>query len=288
MGPVRCPAPHPSRPSPAGLPPASHPIGSCSTSSSRSWCSAVATGASPITPARPPPRGVARPPTDSDHGPAGHDRPPPSAPCGEQGWRGGSTRPWPGCRRSWAAPPANPWTSAGPPGSSSPPNAPPWPCGMGVVCSRTAPDPWPGVRPIIWCPGWRAAPPTCPTWRCCAGPIIGRCTRAAGGWSADPTASSPRPRRIDDPGPRPDHGAGRRVRATMPGDCMGPEQPRPPCQASTWARTAIPNTPTHRPSSPRRSPPRRNNSRPRTSLPPLRQVSLSARSTRRRGPARSR
>jgi HNH endonuclease len=31
---------------------------------------------------------VTRPPTDSDHGPAGPDQPPPSAPCGEQGLAG--------------------------------------------------------------------------------------------------------------------------------------------------------------------------------------------------------
>jgi hypothetical protein len=58
----------------------------------------------------------------------------------------------------------------------------------GCVVS-TASGPWPGVRPITWSTGWTAAPPTWPTWPWCVGPIIGRSTRAAGGWSASPMAA---------------------------------------------------------------------------------------------------
>jgi Domain of unknown function (DUF222) len=82
--------------------------------------------------------------------------------------------------RSWAAPPASPWTSAGPAGSSTPPNAPPWPGGTGAVASPAVTGPWPGVTPTTSSTGWTAARPTFPTWPCCAGPSIGRSMRAAG------------------------------------------------------------------------------------------------------------
>jgi hypothetical protein len=40
-----------------------------------------------------------------------------------RGSKNGCGRPWPCCLRPWAAPPASPWTSAGPPESSNPPSA---------------------------------------------------------------------------------------------------------------------------------------------------------------------
>src|SRR5215211_2013892 len=83
--------------------------------------------------------------------------------------------------------PSQPWTSAGPPGSSNPPNGPPWPCGTAAVSSPAVIVPLPGVRPIIWSTGWMAARPTWPTWSWCAEPIIGRSMRAAGNSSPGPT-----------------------------------------------------------------------------------------------------
>jgi hypothetical protein len=62
--------------------------------------------------------------------------------------------------RSWVAPPAAPWTWAGPPGSSPRPNAAPWPCGTAAVSSPTVPGPWPGATPTTSSTGWMAAPPT--------------------------------------------------------------------------------------------------------------------------------
>jgi hypothetical protein len=76
------------------------------------------------------------------------------------------------------------WRSAGPAGSSRPPNGPPWWSATAAAPSPAATGPWPGVRPIICATGCTAAPPTWPTWPWCAGLIIGRCMRAAGGWSA--------------------------------------------------------------------------------------------------------
>jgi Domain of unknown function (DUF222) len=109
-----------------------------------------------------------------DAGPAAWD------PSGALGLQGGCGRPWPCSHRSWAASPANHSMSAGPAGSSAPPNAAPWLCATAAVSSPTATDPWPGARAITWCPGWTAAPPTWPTWPCSAASIIGRCMRAAG------------------------------------------------------------------------------------------------------------
>ncbi len=117
----------------------------------------------------------------ADPGGGGEHEPAAAAPGGELGLAARLGRPWPCCPRSWVAPPANPWMWGGPPGLSSPPNAPPWLCGTGVVCSPAVPARWLGVRPIICGTGWMAARPTWPTWCCCAGRITGPSMRAAGG-----------------------------------------------------------------------------------------------------------
>ena len=103
--------------------------------------------------------------------------------------------------RSWVAPPAAPWTWAGPPGSSPRPNAAPWPCGMAAVSSQVVRGRWPGVRAIMCGTGWMAARPIWTTWPWCVGPIIGPSMRTAGGSSADPTASTPPPHHTEHTGP---------------------------------------------------------------------------------------
>ena len=112
-----------------------------------------------------------------DHG-GHHD------PGSGQAWPPGCGPPRPCCRRPWVGPQPSRWRSVGPPGSSSPPNAPPWPSATAAVCSPTATGPFPGAKPIICGTGWMAARPTWTTWPCCAAPIIGRSTRRAGGWPA--------------------------------------------------------------------------------------------------------
>ena len=104
-----------------------------------------------------------------------------------QGWRPGSRPLWPCSLRSRVGLPASPWTSAGPAGSSPPPNATPWPCATGAVPFPTVTGRWPGAKATTWCLGWTAARPTWPTWPCCAGPIIGRSMRVAGSLPAAPT-----------------------------------------------------------------------------------------------------
>ena len=94
------------------------------------------------TTTRPPPDGQARPAT---HDPSGEAPPEPHHPNGTDGLQPGSRPPRPCYPRPWAAPPPNPWRSAGPPGSSNPPNAPPWPSAMAAVSSPTA------TRPLAWC-----------------------------------------------------------------------------------------------------------------------------------------
>jgi Domain of unknown function (DUF222) len=101
------------------------------------------------------------------------------------------------------------WRSAGPAGSSRPPNAAPWPSATAAVSSPTANGRWPGAKPTICGIGCTAAPPTWPTWPCCAEPTIGSSTRAAGGWPAAPTVASPPPHPTgpaEDTGSRPDPG----------------------------------------------------------------------------------
>jgi hypothetical protein len=71
----------------------------------------------------------------------------------------------------------------------TPPNAPPSRSATAAVSSPTALGRWAGARATTWSTGSTAAPPTWPTWPCCAGPIIGRSTRAAGGWPAAPTVA---------------------------------------------------------------------------------------------------
>jgi hypothetical protein len=93
--------------------------------------------------------------------------------------------------------PASPWTSAGPPGSSSPANEPPWPSATAAVSSRAVTGPWPGVRLTTCGTGWMAAPPTWPTWYSCAGPITGRSMTAAGSLPDNPTGGWPPPHRSD-------------------------------------------------------------------------------------------
>jgi hypothetical protein len=62
---------------------------------------------------------------------------------------------------------------------------------------------WPGARATTCATGSTAAPPTWATWCCCAVGIIMRCTRAAGGLTATPTARSPPSHPTDDePPPR--------------------------------------------------------------------------------------
>src|SRR5829696_4313423 len=120
-------------------------------------------------------------------------RPQPGTRAGCTGWRGGYGPRWRCCRRRLEGHRPSRWRSAGPAGSSRPPNAPPWPSATAVVCSRAVPGRWPGVRPTICGTGCMAARPICATWRCYAEPIIGRSMRATGNWSASPTAASPPP-----------------------------------------------------------------------------------------------
>jgi hypothetical protein len=102
------------------------------------------------------------------------------APASPPSSRPGCRPPWPCCPRPWAAPPANRWTSAAPPGSSPRPNGPPWRCGTAAACSRAASGPWPGATPIICGIGSMVARPTWRTWPWCAGPTTGASMRAAG------------------------------------------------------------------------------------------------------------
>ena len=106
-------------------------------------------------------------------------------------WRSGCGRRWRCCRRRLEGHRPSRWRSAGPPGSSGPPNAPPWPSATVVVCSQAVRGRWPGARPITCGTGCTAARPIWPTWRCYAGPIIERSMRAAGDCNAIPTDSSP-------------------------------------------------------------------------------------------------
>jgi Domain of unknown function (DUF222) len=81
----------------------------------------------------------------------------------------------------------NRWRSAAPPGPSAAPSAPRWWCAMAGVGFLGVTGPKTGVRRIICGTGCTAAPPIWGIWCCCAWRIIGRCTRAAGGWAATPT-----------------------------------------------------------------------------------------------------
>ena len=178
------------------------------------------------------------------------------APRAEPGWRDGSGPRRPCYPRSWAAPPPNRWRSGGPPGSSSPPNAPPWPSAMAAVSSPVVRGRWPGARPTICATGCMAARPTWPIWPCCAGPTIGRSMRGAGSWTADPdgrlTATPPhrrhphrrraaRERRLTRPAPAAGT-APTAAETTVPGNCTGGRHPTP-CRVSAWG-------PTHRPADP--------------------------------------
>ena len=118
-----------------------------------------------------------------------HDTRAPTRDPGDEASRAGrSGQRRPGSPRPWAAPPPNRWRSAGPAGSSPPPNGLPWSSATAAVRSPAATGPRPGAKPTISGTGCTAAPPTSPTWPCCAGPIIARSTRAAGGSPATPTA----------------------------------------------------------------------------------------------------
>src|ERR671912_834672 len=117
---------------------------------------------------------------------------------GTEGWRPGSEPRRPCSPRPWVGPRPSRWRSAGPPESSNPPNAPPWPSATGAVSSPTVNGPWPGAKPIICGTGAMAAPPTWPTSPCCAEPTTAPCTRGAGGCNEIPTAASPRPHRPGD------------------------------------------------------------------------------------------
>jgi hypothetical protein len=121
--------------------------------------------------------------------------PPPPA------WKDCCGRCWPSSPRSWAAPPADPWTSAGPPGSSLPPSGRPWPSATVAVSCPAVVAPWPGAKAIMSGIGWLVAPPTWTTWPWSAGPIIGPCMRAAGDSSAAPTASSAPPHHTENTRP---------------------------------------------------------------------------------------
>jgi hypothetical protein len=179
-----------------------------------------------------------------------------------EGWEPSCGRPWPCCPRPWGAPPASPWTWAGPPGSSPPGNATPWPSATAAAWFLTASGRWPGVRPSICGTGWMAAPPTWRIWCCCAGRIIGRSTRAAGNSPANPTGASPPPHPIDntdntratddiptddDTAPPPELGreerrhprfqgrqrAPRGHPGPVPGGIWAPRG-RPPCRVGAW------------------------------------------------------
>ena len=74
--------------------------------------------------------------------------------------RGGCGPLWPCFPPPWVEHRASPWRSAGPPGSSTPPNGLPWRCGTAVVSSRVVIGPWPGATPTICGIGSMAARPT--------------------------------------------------------------------------------------------------------------------------------
>jgi hypothetical protein len=103
-------------------------------------------------------------PPPPDHHPSRQDQPPPhdqDQPAGVAARLQAATALPP--PRSWVAPRPSRWRSAGPPESSNPPNAAPWPSATAAVSSPTAPAPWPGAKRIICATGSMAAPPTWPT-----------------------------------------------------------------------------------------------------------------------------
>ena len=168
----------------------------------------------------PPPHGRPLRGTTDTHHPS---RAQPPTPVGPTGWQPGCGPPRPCSPRPWVAPPPNPWRSDGPPGSSNPPNAAPWPSATAAVSSPTASGPWPGAKPTMCATGCMAAPPTWPTWPCCAEPTTGRCMRAAGGSPAAPTAASPPRHRIGDIPP--------------PGDITAPPDRRTGRSSTSTSRT---------------------------------------------------
>jgi len=111
-------------------------------------------------------------------------------------------------------------------------------------------------RPLAWCEGhhlvhWlHGGPPTWPIWPCCAEPTIGQSTRAAGGWPAAPMGGSPPPHPPTPPtSPAPPATSYRGLSRLHPAatwagrkgehphrarECIGPENPGPPCQATAW------------------------------------------------------
>ena len=113
-------------------------------------------------------------------------RPEPVQPVAVPGGAGrsGCGRRWRCCPRSWGVRRPSRWRSAGPAGSSRPPNGPPWRFVTVAVCSLAVRGRWPGARPIICATGCMVARPIWPTWPCCAGRIIGRSMRGAGSWPA--------------------------------------------------------------------------------------------------------
>ena len=64
--------------------------------------------------------------------------PPTTTPTGRWDSSSGYGPPRPCCPRCWAARPASPWRSGGPPGSSTPPSAAPWPSATAAASSRAA------------------------------------------------------------------------------------------------------------------------------------------------------
>ena len=100
--------------------------------------------------------------------------------------------------------PPSRWTSAGPAGSCCPPSGPLSPSVTAGVCSPAAAGPWPGATLIIYATGSTAARPTSRISPWCAELTTAPSTRAAGGWPANPTATSLPPHRIENTGPPPD------------------------------------------------------------------------------------
>src|SRR5215211_2240204 len=199
---------------------------------------------------------AASPPTDTPATapPAARDRRPGTDP-GSRRWGSGCGRRWLGCRRSWAAPPANPWRLAAPPGSSPPPSAPRWPSVTGLCVPRLLPTP-----DLVRGPSSDQLARRRPDRPDQPGPPL---SGPSSGGARGRLAAGPRPRwRLERP-TAPSTTPGRGLRPprqgrvapllTVPGEwtgpnnpdhrgrrARGPERPRPPCQATAWG----PSTPT--------------------------------------------
>ena len=123
-----------------------------------------------------------------------------------RGWAGSCGQRRPGSPRPLAAPPPNHWRSAGPAGSSPPPNAPPWSSATAAARWLAATDPRPGAKPTTSDTGSTAARSTWRTWPCCAEPTTARSMRAAGSSPASLMAGSLLRRPTENTAPPPDPG----------------------------------------------------------------------------------